>query len=235
MNYKKIVVLTGAGISQESGIKTFRDQNGLWEDHKIEDVASPEGFNRNPQLVYEFYNLRRKQLEEVGPNLAHIALAKFESSYPDNFCLITQNVDDLHERAGTNNLYHMHGELKKMRCEICGETSTSLSKVDHLVSCPSCNVTGRMRPHIVWFGEMPLYMSEIENELKLCDLFISIGTSNNVYPAANFVSIAKDFGAKAIEVNYERTQLGHLFDEHYYGKASETVGELLSELEVEGI
>lgn len=233
MKHKNIVVLTGAGISVESGISTFRDQNGLWENHDVMEVASPEGFRSNPDLVYRFYNERRKQLltPEIKPNGAHLALAQFEKEFPGQFTLITQNVDDLHERAGSENLLHMHGELLKMRCQHCGVILEIRSNLDSETTCNSCDSKGGLRPHIVWFGEMPLYMDHIQNVLGQCDLFISIGTSSQVYPAAMFVEIAK-MGAMArtVELNLEITQKSHHFDESLQGKASEIVTKFLKEI-----
>lgn len=222
-DYNSIVVLTGAGISAESGLKTFRDNDGLWEGHRVEDVATPEAFQRNPKLVHTFYNLRRKQLlEEAEANLAHLALAKFESSYKGDFLLITQNVDNLHEQAGSKNLKHMHGELLSALCTSC-KTNTSWSEdTTSSTPCPNCGDTGNMRPDIVWFGEMPLYMDEIEDALAQAELFVSIGTSGVVYPAAGFVQMAKFSGAKTIELNLENTLNSH-FDESYSGPATELV------------
>ena len=231
--YNKIVILTGAGISAESGISTFRDQNGLWEQHNIMDVASPEGFHSNPSLVYRFYNERRKAIlnPEIQPNLAHLSLAEFEKSFEGEFLLITQNVDDLHERAGSKNLIHMHGELLKMRCQNSGNLFETHQSFDEKTSCSCCQMTGTLRPHIVWFGEMPLMMDEIQNWLNDCDLFLSIGTSGQVYPAAMFVEMAKvSAGAKTIEINLEATEKSHFFDDSFKGKATELVPKYLSEI-----
>ena len=223
--YQSIVVLTGAGISAESGIRTFRASDGLWEDHKIEDVATPEGFIRDPETVYRFYNLRRDQLlsQGVKPNIAHNALASFEQQFSGLFTLITQNIDDLHERAGTNNLFHMHGELLKIRCQQSGLIFEQQKPTDSLSVCPCCGTLGNLRPHVVWFGEMPLYMEEIYQALKQCDLFVAIGTSGNVYPAAGFFETAKSAGAHTVELNLEPSANGSLFAEQLYGPASEIV------------
>ncbi len=225
MKQPRIVVLTGAGISAESGIRTFRASDGLWEDHRIEDVASPEGFARNPLLVQHFYNMRRQQLFEpvIQPNAAHIALAELEAALGDDFLLITQNVDDLHERAGSQRLLHMHGELLKVRCAHT-ETIFPFNKVITDESrCACCDLVGTLRPHIVWFGEMPLYMDEIEAALSQCDIFLSIGTSGAVYPAAGFVRLAKDVGAETIEINLEPAANQSAFAKHLYGAATQIV------------
>ena len=228
---KKIVILTGAGISAESGIKTFRDQDGLWENHKIEDVASPEGFRFNPDLVYEFYNLRRAQLlsDEVQPNRAHLALARLQENYKGSITLVTQNVDNLHERGGSKNVIHMHGELMKMRCQNSLEVFSALDHFDGNTNCDCCKEPGHLRPHIVWFGEMPLYMHEINAQLNSCDIFISIGTSGLVYPAAMFVDMVPR-GATKIEVNLDETQISDRFDKHYIGQASQQVEKLIDDL-----
>ncbi|MCG8394488.1 MAG: NAD-dependent protein deacylase, partial [Pseudomonadales bacterium] len=217
---ENIVILTGAGISAESGIRTFRAADGLWEDHRVEDVATPEAFMRNPTLVQQFYNKRREQLlsPAIQPNAAHQALARLEDAFPDgNVLLITQNVDDLHERAGSRNLIHMHGELLKGRCQ----TNGGLVEIDHDLSptlpCPLCGHAGCLRPHVVWFGEMPLEMDTIYQALALCDRFISIGTSGNVYPAAGFVEEANRHGAHTIELNLEPSQQLTAFAEHRHG------------------
>ena len=227
---RSVVVLTGAGVSAESGIKTFRAADGLWENHPIEDVATPEGFARNPQLVYEFYNGRRQQLlsGEVGPNAAHTALARFEHEFPGEFLLVTQNVDNLHERAGSRNILHMHGELLKMRCVNSGLVFECRSSIDFDVECKCCREPGNLRPHIVWFGEMPFYMNQISQALKDCDLFIAIGTSGNVYPASGFYQTAKLHQAHTVELNLEET--GSQFDLHRYGPATEVVPRFLDEI-----
>ena len=186
MSYQSIVILTGAGISAESGIATFRASDGLWENHRIEDVASPEGFVRDPELVQHFYNLRRQQLlsDEVAENAAHIALAKLEQDFAGEFLLVTQNIDDLHERAGNKKIIHMHGELLKTRCKVTQRLFECKQAVSVEDKCPCCDQPGNLRPHVVWFGEMPLCMDEITAKLMHCDLFVAIGTSGNVYPAA---------------------------------------------------
>ena len=220
----KIVVLTGAGMSAESGIKTFRDSGGLWENYKVEDVATPEGFYANPDLVYAFYNERRKQAKTCNPNRGHDALVELEQMFPDNFLLITQNVDDLHERAGTKNLLHMHGELFKARCMECNNVFEWYEDLFAEHRCVHCN--GQMRPHIVWFNEMPLFMDEIIFEINQCDLFISIGTSGLVYPAAGFYQLASEKGAHTVEININKT--GNLFSSVIEGPATKATDELLS-------
>lgn len=218
---KNIVVLTGAGISAESGIKTFRDSNGLWENHRIEDVASPEGFYRNPKLVYEFYNLRRRQLKESNliPNPAHLALKKLEDHYKSHFLLVTQNVDNLHDRTGHRNLLHMHGELQKVRCQKNESIYPWTEDLIDSTECPDCKKPGLLRPHIVWFGEMPFYMDQIYDALSICDIFISVGTSGHVYPAAGFVAQTPSSCIK-IEINNQETNISHDFDKHFVGPAS---------------
>lgn len=225
--YQHIVVLTGAGISAESGIKTFRASDGLWENQRIEEVATPEGFAQNPALVYEFYNKRRLHLLEpdIRPNPAHTALAVLEHAISEtcdgSFLLITQNVDNLHERAGSDSMVHMHGELLKMRCQNTGLIFDIRECLSLDSCCQCCHEPGNLRPHIVWFGEIPLSMSRITQALESCDLFVSIGTSGNVYPAAGFHELAKQHGARTVELNLETT--GSRFDQHIYGRASDVV------------
>lgn len=234
---ENIVILTGAGISAESGIKTFRAADGLWENHRVEEVATPEAFLRNPLLVQNFYNQRRQQLltPAIQPNAAHRALAKLEKAFPaGKVLLVTQNIDDLHERAGSRNLIHMHGELLKGRCQ----TSGGLVDLDHDLTvnlpCPLCGGKGCLRPHVVWFGEMPLQMEAIYRALSQCDRFISIGTSGNVYPAAGFVEEANRHGAHTVELNLEPSQRLTAFAEHQHGLASELVPAYAEEL-IEGL
>jgi NAD-dependent deacetylase len=228
---KNIVVLTGAGVSAESGVATFRDNGGLWEQHRIEDVATPEAFMRDPDMVQKFYNMRRAQLHNVSPNAAHHALADLEARHDGSFLLVTQNVDDLHERAGSKNVIHMHGELKKIRCEVCGAVHEWFTDCDQATPCPTCKSAPSLRPHIVWFGEMPFYMEKIYVALKLCDLFLSIGTSGNVYPASGFVAEVADIGrARTVEVNLEPSMGVSLFDEAYQGKAGEVLPNFVNQL-----
>ena len=218
---RSIVVLTGAGISAESGIETFRAAEGLWANHRVDDVATPEGFARNPQLVYEFYNQRRRQLltPEISPNAAHSALAKFEHEFDGEFLLVTQNVDNLHERAGSQNLIHMHGELLKMRCLNSKLVFDVSEDFDYDTHCRCCRSAGNLRPHVVWFGEMPLQVNRINKALENCDMFVAIGTSGNVYPASGFYQTAKIRKASTVELNLERT--GSSFDRHVRGPATE--------------
>jgi NAD-dependent deacetylase len=228
----KVVVLTGAGISAESGLKTFRDNNGLWENHSIEDVATPEGFERNAELVFRFYNQRRRQLlnPEVQPNKAHLALAKLENTLADNFTLITQNVDDLHQRAGNKNVLHMHGSLLSARCLSSLSCRNIFTDLDATNQCACCQPTSGMRPDIVWFGEMPKYMQQIDTLLYDADIFVSIGTSGTVYPAAGFVSQANHYGAYSVELNLEPSSGQNEFSEKHYGPASELVGQFVDTL-----
>ncbi|MEZ9057922.1 Sir2 family NAD+-dependent deacetylase [Vibrio pelagius] len=230
--YRNIVILTGAGISAESGIQTFRAQDGLWENHKIEDVATPEGFQRDPDLVQAFYNKRRKGLQspDIEPNAAHKALGELEKRLDGKVTIITQNIDNLHERGGSDNVIHMHGELLKARCS---ESNQVIEHKDDIVTgelCHCCQIPAQMRPHIVWFGEMPLRMGDIYSALEDADLFISIGTSGVVYPAAGFVHDAKMHGAHTIEINLEPSAVESEFVEKRYGKASIEVPKLVSEL-----
>ena len=229
-HWHNIVVLTGAGISAESGLGTFRGAGGLWENHRVEEVATPEAFARDPGLVYRFYNARRAQLlsGDVQPNAAHLALAELESRFPGNFALVTQNVDNLHERAGSRRLYHMHGELAKMRCQATGSVAPAPAAFDGASTCDCCGDAGNLRPHIVWFGEMPMYMAEIDALLSDCDLFVAIGTSGTVYPAAGFVQLARRAGATTLEINPDPTDASSMFDTHWRGPATREVPKLLS-------
>lgn len=227
--YRRIVVLTGAGVSAESGVNTFRDNGGLWENHRIEDVATPEAFERNPELVQRFYNLRRAQLASVQPNAAHHALARFEQAFQGDFLLVTQNVDDLHDRAGSCNLLHMHGELKMARCVKTHRIWPVDTDITDATLCQCCQQPN-LRPHIVWFGEMPLFMDTIYQALERCDLFISIGTSGHVYPAAGFVEVARAAGACTVEINLEPSRVQDAFEERLYGKAGIIVPEYLQRL-----
>ncbi|MCS3459168.1 Sir2 family NAD+-dependent deacetylase [Aeromonas sp. BIGb0445] len=229
---KHIVVLTGAGISAESGIKTFRASDGLWEEHKVEDVATPEGYHRDPVLVQGFYNARRQQLqqEQIHPNPAHYALARLERLYPEQITLITQNIDNLHERAGSQRLIHMHGELLRARCPVSGQVIEWRGDLHQEELCSCCQFPQPLRPHVVWFGEMPLGLDRIYGALAQCDLFISIGTSGAVYPAAGFVHEAGLNGAHTIELNLEPSELESQFDEKRYGPASLLVPAYVDEL-----
>lgn len=230
-NMKSIVVLTGAGISAESGIRTFRASDGLWEEHRIDDVATPEGFARDPDLVQQFYNERRRPILEqtVFANVAHKALAKLESEFGGKLLLVTQNIDNLHEQGGSKNVRHMHGEILKMRCKNTEQVYDCVDDIRTQDRCQCCSAQGTLRPHIVWFGEMPLYMDEIYDALANCDLFIAIGTSGNVYPAAGFVEVANNVGAKTIEINLEASNVATAFDQAIYGKASEVLPQWVEE------
>jgi NAD-dependent deacetylase len=219
---RKIVILTGAGISAESGIETFRAEDGLWAQHHIEDVATPEGFVRDPKLVVDFYNARRAQAASVEPNAAHRALARLEVEHEAEVVVITQNVDDLHERGGSTTLYHMHGHLKSALCADCDHRWPAPMVMSPGDACPSCTAPSA-RPDIVWFGEMPYDMDTLFRHLTEADLFAAIGTSGNVYPAAGFVAEARRSGAHTIEFNLERSAVGNQFAEHRIGPASQTV------------
>lgn len=224
-----LVILTGAGISAESGISTFRDAGGLWEQHPIEEVATPKGFRRNPELVHRFYSQRRAQLHHVAPNAAHEALARLEKAWRGDFMLVTQNVDDLHERAGSRNLIHMHGELRKLRCASCSSIFHWKGPADARTPCPVCDRSETLRPHIVWFGEMPLELERIYQALASCAAFISIGTSGKVYPAAGFIQAIHPT-AQSLEMNLELGEISHAFQEHCHGPATRTVTALVQKL-----
>lgn len=223
-----IVILTGAGISAESGLRTFRDANGLWENHRVEDVATPEAFHRNPALVYRFYNERRRSLPAAQPNAAHLALARLEREWPGELLVVTQNVDDLHDRAGSRHLLHMHGELLKGRCLACRTVLDWPGDLDADSRCPACR-RGPVRPHIVWFGEMPLEMDRIYRALERCALFAAIGTSGHVYPAAGFVEAAPP-GARTVELNLEPSLVADAFQEHRSGRATALVPAFVAEV-----
>ena len=225
-----IVILTGAGISAESGLQTFRAADGLWEGHKVEDVATPDAYRRNPALVHEFYDARRVRATEVEPNAAHVALARLEAAWDGEFLLVTQNVDALHERAGSANLIHMHGELNSGWCRACDQRFAWAGPMGEAARCGTCGETGQVRPDIVWFGEMPYEMEAIEQALRRCDLFVSIGTSGAVYPAAGFVQTAKYCGARALEINLDPSMGSIFFDEHRHGPASELVPKWVKEM-----
>lgn len=234
-----ITVLTGAGVSAESGVPTFRDGNGLWCNHRMEDVACPEAYKRDPALVQRFYNERRRNilLESVKPNPAHLALAGLQKEFKNVF-LVTQNVDNLHERAGSENVVHMHGELLKVRCTQTEKVFDWTKDIDlGKDRCDCCHAVGTLRPHIVWFGEVPLFMERISDALRRTDLFISCGTSGNVYPAAGFVREVKysagmngDDDVMAVEVNAEPGNNAEGFDVHLYGNASELMPKIVEEI-----
>ncbi len=222
-HYDRIVILTGAGLSAESGLSTFRDSDGIWAKHNIDDVATPQAFARNPQAVLDFYNARRQKARGVRPNAAHQALARLEADFPGEVLTVTQNIDPLHEWAGTRKLIHMHGEILKALCAHCGTRRPWDGDLGIDVVCSACNKAGGMRPDVVWFGEMPYRLEEIYDALSRCDLFVSIGTSGNVYPAAGFVAEARAAGAHTVELNLEPSEGICLFAEAVHGKATEVV------------
>lgn len=220
--FKRIVILTGAGISAESGLSTFRDTTGIWTQYDWREVATIEGFRKNPALVQEFYNKRRSAHRDVKPNAAHAALARLEAEHPDA-TIVTQNVDGLHEAAGAKRVIHMHGEMRKVFCMQCGERREWSGDLSVKTVCRACGTAGGVRPGVVWFGEMPYHMERIGGLLASCDHFISIGTSGNVYPAAGFVAQARAGGAHTIELNLEPSEGASLFHDAIYGPASTVV------------
>ena len=215
---RNIVVLTGAGVSAESGIPTFRGPDGLWEGQRVEDVCTPRAFRRDPTLVQGFYDARRAFLAGVVPNAAHDALARLDAAWPGELLLVTQNVDDLHERAGSRRLLHMHGELKSALCTACGAASPWSGPLAASPPCPHCGAP-RLRPDIVWFEEMPYHMDAIDAALRTCNLFVSIGTSGAVYPAAGFVAVARRAGARCLELNLDPSAGTAMFHEARHGPA----------------
>jgi NAD-dependent deacetylase len=225
-----IVILTGAGISAESGVATFRNKDGIWAKVDYRDVATPEAFARNPARVHEFYNTRRRGMAAVKPNAAHRELAVLERELPGDFLLVTQNIDDLHEQAGSRKLIHMHGELGKALCAGCGTRREWPGDLSVEVRCEACGKAGGMRPDVVWFGEFPYRIDEINEALSRCDLFVSIGTSGTVYPAAGFVADAVAAGARTVELNLEPSEGSSLFSERRYGPATEIVPAFVEEL-----
>jgi NAD-dependent deacetylase len=232
-----IVILTGAGISKESGLDTFRDTDGIWANVRLEDVATPEAFQRNPRLVHDFYNARRRALNDasVAPNPGHLALARLEREWPGPVLLVTQNIDNLHERAGSRQLLHMHGEVQKVRCQECRGVFAWYEDLGVGDTCPGCGDPGGLRPHVVWFGEMPLAMDRIYAALEACSLFISIGTSGSVYPAAGFVSHARQFAeAHTVELNMEPSAGATLFHQTIYGPATSVVPAYVERILTEG-
>ncbi|HYC66892.1 NAD-dependent deacylase [Brevundimonas sp.] len=236
MIHHNLVILTGSGISAESGVPTFRAADGLWMGHRVEDVATPEAFARDPALVQDFYNRRRRQLAEVRPNAAHRALAELAARWDGELLLVTQNVDDLHDRAhaGTPpaagfDLVHMHGELLKAQCTATGRVCDWPGDLEPDQPSPF-HPDGRLRPHIVWFGETPLHMGRIERALARCDLFVSIGTSGSVWPASGFVQSANRAGARTVELNLEPSLGSSLFDETHHGPATELVPAFCADL-----
>jgi len=218
----RVVVLTGAGVSAESGVPTFRDADGLWEGHRVEDVATPEAFARDPETVHRFYDARRAALATVEPNPAHHALARLERALGDDLLLVTQNVDDLHERAGSERVVHMHGELLRALCASCEERVPCRGDLLPAPECPACEEP-TLRPDVVWFGEIPYAMDRIEHALSRADVFVSVGTSGAVYPAAGFVRAASAYGARTLELNLEPSHGSAWFDEARHGPASRLV------------
>ncbi len=223
-----IVILTGAGISAESGLGTFRDEGGLWAQHRIEDVATPEGFSRDPELVHRFYNARRAQASEATPNAAHEALARLEAEHKGNVLIVTQNVDGLHQKAGSKNVTHMHGQLDQALCHSCEHRWPAPLVMRKTDTCPNC-ASPTTRPDIVWFGEIPYQMEKISEALSKADVFVSIGTSGEVYPAANFVAEADYFGAHTVELNLEPSSGASRFSECRFGPATQVVPDWVTE------
>ena len=224
-----IVVLTGAGISAESGVPTFRGPGGLWEGHRVEEVCTPQALGADPALVHRFYDLRRAALLDVVPNPAHEALARLDREWRGELLIVTQNVDDLHERAGARRLLHMHGELRSALCAACGARMPHPGPLPPGSRCPGCGAAA-LRPDIVFFGEFPYAMERIEAALAACDLFVSIGTSGAVYPAAGFVAKAAAYGARTLELNLEPSAGSRRFDETRLGPASRLVPEWVEAL-----
>ena len=224
---QRIVILTGAGVSAESGLGTFRDTDGLWTQYDLEDVATPQGFARDPVMVHDFYNARRENCLGARPNPAHLALARLLAAWPDHVTLVTQNIDDLHERAGARGVIHMHGELLRARCAVCAHVWDAPRVMAATDPCPACTAAAT-RPDVVWFGEFPYHMDRIGAALERADLFVAIGTSGNVYPAAGFVQEAAMAGARTLELNLEATAAR--FDEVRTGPASAIVPEWVAEL-----
>ncbi len=228
-SHRNLVILTGAGISAESGIATFRGPGGLWEGHRVEDVCTPEALARDPALVHRFYDLRRAALDTVKPNAAHHALARLDAEWPGELLIVTQNVDDLHERAGATRLLHMHGELRSALCAACGIRERWTDALPPDSECPNCGMLA-LRPDIVFLGEMPYQMERIEVALADADLFVSIGTSGAVYPAAGFVQTARHYGAATLEINLEPSGGSHWFEESRMGPAGALVPAWVEEM-----
>ena len=226
---ERIVILTGAGVSAESGIDTFRSAGGLWERHRVEDVATPEGFARDPDLVQRFYDARRAAVQAVEPNPAHEALARLDREFAGELLIVTQNVDDLHERAGAKRVLQMHGELLSALCQVCERSHRWTGPLVDRPACPTCEAHN-LRPDVVWFGEMPYQMDRIYAALRRADLFVSIGTSGAVYPAAGFVRDARELGARTLELNLERSEGSHWFHESRQGRAGELVPQWVKEV-----
>lgn len=226
---RNIVILTGAGISAESGIDTFRSEGGLWEQHRVEDVATPEAFARDPDLVLRFYDMRRAAIQEKQPNAAHVALARLDAEWDGELLIVTQNVDDLHERGGASRVLHMHGEHLNAWCTACDVRSPWRGTLIDRPACPACGERA-LRPDVVWFGEMPYQMEVIYAALQKADLFVSIGTSGAVYPAAGLVRQAREQGARTLELNLEPSQGSRWFDESRHGPATRIVPEWVEDV-----
>lgn len=218
----RIVILTGAGVSAESGLGTFRDKDGLWTKYDLEEVATPQGFQRNPALVHDFYNARRANCAAATPNAAHRALARLEAALPGQVLVVTQNVDDLHQRAGSQNVLQMHGALMRATCHACRHTWPAPSEMQPIDPCPACGQP-QTRPDIVWFGEIPHHMDAIAGAVENADIFVAIGTSGQVWPAAGFAAAAREADAYCVELNMERSEISDDFHEHRLGPASSIV------------
>jgi NAD-dependent deacetylase len=230
--FQSIVVLTGAGISAESGVQTFRGSDALWSGYRVRDVASPKAFERDPGLVQHFYNERREQLQDpaIHPNAAHVALASLERQFTGEYALITQNIDDLHERAGSSHIIHMNGEILKARCVGSGKVSVVDGDLHENSLCSCCADPHPIRPHVVWYGEQPLHMTAIYRALGNCDLFVAIGTSGQVYPAAGFAELAAANGAHTMELNLQPSAVASHFAEKRYGPATDVVGDFVARM-----
>ena len=228
--YRRILFLTGAGISAESGLATFRSENGLWNNHRVEDVATIEAYYKNPDYVHDFYNQMKPELFNAKPNAGHLAITKLQQNYPAEVHIVTQNVDTLHEKAKSKNVYHIHGQINQAVCLNCGHVLETWGDVSSETVCEQCKVMGMMKPNIVFFGENLLYMDKVEELLRSSDLFVSVGTSGVVYPAAGFVQTAKYYGADTIELTLEPTSNNFYFDKHVMGKAGSTLPKFVDEL-----
>lgn len=228
--YRKILFLTGAGISAESGLSTFRSEDGLWNHHRVEDIATIDAYYRNPDYVHDFYNNMKPELWSAKPNAGHIAITKLQQNYGGEVNIITQNIDTLHEKSKSKNIFHIHGQINQAVCMNCGNVLETWGDVTSETKCERCEVTGMMKPNIVFFGENLLYMDKVEILLRSSDLFVSVGTSGVVYPAAGFVQTAKYYGADTIEFNLESTSNNIYFDKHIIGKAGDTLPQFVNDL-----
>ena len=229
--YDKILILTGAGMSAESGLGTFREENGIWSQYNFEEVATPEGYAADPNRCLDFYNLRRDMHHKATANAAHKALARLEAEYPGEVVIVTQNIDSLHELAGSRRVIHMHGRIDRVKCNECGTSyDYPYGTLEVNSICPNCDVQGHQRPDVVWFGEMPYHLDEIQKEIDSCFLFISIGTSGSVYPAAGFVNMARKAGAHTVELNLEPSEGAVQFHEVRQGKATDIVPRYVEKL-----